>query len=498
MGVIVYQAFRFELCPNNLDRSALSSHAGAARFAYNWGLATVSAQMMAYESCRVLALRQGAGADEAKGWARAVVGPLFCTLPALRREWDRAKYEVAPWWASNSKEAYSSGLDALARALKAFFGSRLGERKGRFVGFPCFKKKGSRRSFRVGTGSFGVLDVRHVRLPRIGVLRTNEPTAKLAARLADGNARVLSASVSEHGGRWYVSFGCEVHRPEPNLPTGLAVGVDLGVKRLAVLSDGEVIPNPAHLSRYARRMARLQRQCSRRRGPGKGTVPSGRWRRSKAKLARAHVKMANARSDGLHKLSNRLAKTYGTVVVEDLAVKAMTASAKGSGHWRGKAGLNRSMLDASPAELRRQLSYKCTWYGSKLVVADRWCPSSKTCSGCGFVKAKLALSERTFCCDHCGLVIDRGGARAVVVLPLWARRRRLGSILLAHSRPVQLTSDDVTPLEMLADHIASVLAPGRGTSGTTAGSTPDLSATAPLAQVRHKEAALQPSSTQRP
>jgi putative transposase len=89
--------------------------------------------------------------------------------------------------------------------------------------------------------------------------------------------------------------------------------------------------------------------------------------------------VANARADGLHKLSTRLAKTYGTVVVEDLAVKAMTASAKGSGHWRGKAGLNRSVLDASPAELRRQLSYKCTWYGSKLVVADRWYPSSKTC-----------------------------------------------------------------------------------------------------------------------
>jgi putative transposase len=154
-------------------------------------------------------------------------------------------------------------------------------------------------------------------------------------------------------------------------------------------------------------MARLQRQCSRRRGTGQGTLPSGRWRRSKAKLARAHVKVANTRADGLHKLSTRLARTYGTVVVEDLAVQAMTASAKGSGHWRGKAGLNRSMLDVSPAELRRQLTYKCAWYGSKFVVAGRWYSSSKTCSGCGFVKTKLALSERTFSCEHCWLVIDR-------------------------------------------------------------------------------------------
>ena len=407
VDVLVYQAFRFELCPNNLARSDLSSHAGAARVAYNWGLATVSAHMMAYESCRVLALRQGADAAQAKDWARVVVGVLPCSLPALRREWNRAKYEVAPWWASNSKEAYSSGLDALARALKAFFGSRSGQRKARSVGFPHFKKKGSRRSFRVTTGSFGVLAGRHVRLPRIGVLRTNEPTTKLAARLADGTVRVLSATVSEHAGRWYVSFGCEVQRPEPNRPTGPAVGVDVGVRRLAALSHGEVIANPLHLSRYARRMARLQRQCSRRCGPGEGTIASGRWRRSKAKLARAHLKVADARSDRLHKLTTRLAKAHHSVVVEDLAVAGMTKGAKGSGNWRGKAGLNRAFLNAAPGRLRRQLSYKCAWYGSKLVVADRWYPSSKTCSGCGRIKAKLALSERTFCCEHCGMVLDR-------------------------------------------------------------------------------------------
>ena len=101
--MLVYQAFRFELSPNNPARSALSSHAGAARFAYNWRLAAVCSQMMAYESSRVLALREGAGNVEAKEWATAVVGPLPCTLPALSREWNRAKYEVAPWWASNSK-----------------------------------------------------------------------------------------------------------------------------------------------------------------------------------------------------------------------------------------------------------------------------------------------------------------------------------------------------------------------------------------------------------
>ena len=117
--------------------------------------------------------------------------------------------------------------------------------------------------------------------------------------------------------------------------------------------------------------------------------------------------MANARADKLHKLTTRLAKSHGAVVVEDLNVAGMTTSAKGSGHWRGKAGINRALANASPAGLRRQLAYKTTWYGSRLVVADRWFPSSKTCSGCGTAKAKLSLSERVFCCEHCGLVIDR-------------------------------------------------------------------------------------------
>ncbi|MGH9179301.1 MAG: IS607 family element RNA-guided endonuclease TnpB, partial [Acidimicrobiales bacterium] len=334
-----------------------------------------------------------------------LVGPVPWTLPALRRRWNAAKAEVAPWWAQNSKEAYSSGLDALARALKGFFDSRSGERKGRRVGFPRFHRRGSRRSYRITTGAFGVVDAHHVRLPRIGAVRTKEPTTKLAERLGEGSARILSVTVSEIAGRWYVSFGCRVERPEAEpARTDVVVGVDIGVRSLAVVSTGEVVANPKHASRYARRMARLQRRCSRRQGPGRGRAPSRRWRRSKAALAATHAKVAAARADGLHKLTTSLANTYATVVVEDLNVAGMTASAKGSG--RGKAGLNRALLDAAPAELRRQLAYKTAWCGGRLVVADRWYPSSKTCSGCGRRKPSLALAERTWRCE-CGLVIDR-------------------------------------------------------------------------------------------
>jgi putative transposase len=331
-------------------------------------------------------------------------------LPALRREWNRAKGEVAPWWAENSKEAYSAGLDGLARALKGYFDSRRGLRRGSRVGWPRPKcRHGGRRSFRYTTGAFGVVDARHVRLPRIGVVRTKESTTKLLDRLSAGTARVLSATVSEQAGRWGVSFTCEVERAErmPARPAS-AVGVDVGVHHLAVLSTGEMVPNPKPLSKYQRRMARLQRECARRRGPAKGRRrPSRGWERSHAALARTHAKVAQARADGLHKLTTALPTRHGTVVVEDLNVAGMTATARGTRRWRGKTWLNRAILDAAPGELRRQLAYKCAWYGSTLVVADRWYPSSKTCSGCQTVKAKLSLTQRTFSCERCGLVIDR-------------------------------------------------------------------------------------------
>ena len=406
---IVTQAYRFELDPSNASASALASHAGAARFAFNWGLAEVESRLEARRVLVYLAVRQGAGVAEAESWAAGLVGPIPWDLAALRREWNQAKAEVAPWWQENSKEAYSSGLDALARAFRGYFDSRSGARRGTRVGWPKPKcRHGGRRSFRYTTGAFGLVDVRHVRLPRIGVIRTKEVTTKLLDRLGVGTARVLSATVSEQAGRWYMSFTCLVERlePTPARPAPV-VGVDVGVSHLAVLSTGEMVPNPKPLSKYQRRMARLQRLCARRHGPAKGQRASTRWDRSHAALARTHRKVAHSRADALHKLTTALASLHGTVVVEDLNVSGMTASAKGSGHWRGKAGLNRAILDTAPGALRRQLAYKCAWYGSTLVVADRWYSSSKTCSRCKTVKAKLSVAERIYCCEHCGLVIDR-------------------------------------------------------------------------------------------
>jgi putative transposase len=413
--VQVHQAFRFELGPNDHARADLRSYAGAARFVYNWGLGLVKGTLDARSTCQQLALRNGATMDEAQAWAAEVVGQVPWSFYGLRKRWNAEKNVVAPWWRECSKQVFAYGLANLANGFKAFFSSRKGERKGPKVEFPTFKGRGARRSFRFDTAY--VVDGRHVRLPKIGTVRTKSLTEALLSKVQAGAGRVLSATVSGTAGRWYVSFGCEAEREQgtPALPDEV-VGVDLGVKSLAVLSTGEVVPNPKPLSRYARRMARLQRTCSRRKGPGKGRPPSKRWLQTKRAVAKVHAKVANVRSDGLHKLTTRLAKTYGTVVVEDLAVKGMTAKPKpkpdGAGGYernggRPKAGLNRAVLDVSPGELRRQLAYKCQWYGSTLHAAERWYPSSKTCSGCGAVKAKLSLSERIFTCERCGLVIDR-------------------------------------------------------------------------------------------
>jgi putative transposase len=179
-SMLVHQAFRFELDPSNTVASELASSAGAARFAYNWGLALVKARLD--ERARVAELLgvEGLSRREARALAGSTVEVPW-SLTALRREWNRAKDAVAPWWAANSKECYSSGLDALARGLKAYSGSKNSRRQGPKVGFPKFKKRGAQRKWRITTGSFGIADDHHVRLPRIGVVRTNTATRQRVA-----------------------------------------------------------------------------------------------------------------------------------------------------------------------------------------------------------------------------------------------------------------------------------------------------------------------------
>lgn len=397
----VHQAYRFALDLTPRQQRAVLSHCGAARVAYNWALAQVKANL------------DQRTAERTYGLTEDVLTPsLDWSLAGLRRLWNAAKAEIAPWWPENSKESYNTGLDNLARALKNWSDSRSGKRSGRKVGFPRFKSKHrSALSVRFTTGTIRVEpDRHHVTLPRLGTLKTHESTRKLARRIDNGTARVVSATVRNVAGRWFVAFTCEVQRSQakPAEP-GATVGVDLGIAHLAVCSpsvpgvtdDDGFVANPKHLRKAHKKLRRWSRTASRRQGPDRrtGQKASNRWKRANARRNRVHHRVNNLRRDGLHKLTTGLAYHAGTVVVEDLNVTGMLAYRK----------LARAIADAGFAEIRRQLDYKTTWCGGTLVVADRWLPSSKTCSDCGVVKAKLRLKDRVFRCDNtaCGLVIDR-------------------------------------------------------------------------------------------
>ncbi len=412
--MLVTQAYRFALDPTATQARALASHCGGRRFAYNWGLALVKERLELRERVRRAALAEQLADGEVQALARTVAVPW--TLPALRREWNRAKAQAAPWWAQNSKEPYSAGLADLAKGLDAFWKSKRGERKGPRVGFPRFKGRRRRReSFRYTTGRLGVSGRCRVQLPRVGHVRTHERTVKLLRRVEDGRARVLSASVCRENGRWYCSLCCEVSREDrPAVQSESVIGVDVGIKHLAVLSTGELVENPRALSQAQRRLRRYQRKLDRQRRTGnpgcydqrgraiEGRRPVKRSRRqakTERRITRLHARAGYVRRDALHKLTTALASEHRTIVVEKLNAKGLCRS--------GNRGLRRALHDASLAEIRRQLAYKALWRGGELIEAPTLFPSSKTCSRCRAVKAKLPLSERTYRCERCGLVLDR-------------------------------------------------------------------------------------------
>jgi putative transposase len=361
------------LDPTPAQQRALASHAGAARFAWNWGLAACRDR---YEA-------------EGKWWSGV----------DLHRLWNAAKKAdpALAWWGENSKCVYQEAFRDLDRALREFVKSRNGKRKGRRLGFPRFKRRGKcRDSFRFSTGAMRCSG-RTVTLPRLGMIATHESTRKLARRLANGTARILSATVSRRAYRWYVSFTVEVERavPDRHPQPGSVVGVDLGVTTLLTGVDeaGTVIEiaGPKALKAGLAKLRRLSRAHSRKqRG-------SANRRKAARQLARHHAQVANLRADALHKATSALAARYETVLVEDLGVTGMLANRR----------LARAVADQGFYTTRRMLDYKTAWAGGRLIVADRWFPSSKTCSACGGRKPSLTLSERTFRCDACGLSLGR-------------------------------------------------------------------------------------------
>ncbi|MBA7689239.1 hypothetical protein ES703_97743 [subsurface metagenome] len=278
-----------------------------------------------------------------------------------------------------SKCAPQESLRDLDRAFKNFFRSL---KSGKRTGFPRFKKKGIHDSFRL-TGSIHVSQALVV-LPRIGRIRTKEETAL--------KGHILSATVSREADRWFASFSVKRKRGEYNRTVqDSAIGVDVGINSFCVLSDGMRIESPKPLEHTLRLLKRRSKQHSRKK------LGSANRKKSALRLARLHRRIRNKRKDFLHKLSTQLAKTKSVVVVEDLNVRGMMQN-----HH-----LARHIADSGWSQFFTMLSYKTKWYGSRLIKAPRFYPSSKTCCACGSIKPELSLKERQFVCEICGFTIDR-------------------------------------------------------------------------------------------
>ncbi|MCX5355613.1 RNA-guided endonuclease TnpB family protein [Streptomyces mirabilis] len=432
----VLRAFKFALDPTSAQAEAFTRHAGTARWAFNHALGM---KMAAHQQWRreVQALvDQGVPEAEARTKVRVPVPSAVAVQKHLNlikgdsrtgglTDGVHGPGRPCPWWHEVSTYAFQAAFRDADRAWANWLASVAGHRAGRKIGYPRFKKKGrSRDSFRihhdVKKPTIRLDGYRRLLVPRLGSVRLHNSAKRLARLVGRGHAVVQSVTISRAGNRWYASVLACVTQDIPDRPSRRqnqagTVGVDLGVKTLAALSapiampgraPALLVPNPRHLAADARRLAKAQRALAR---TAKG---SNRRRNAARRVSGIHHRISERRATYLHTVTKLLASGYATVAAEDLNVSGMSASARGTVEAPGKrvrqkAGLNRSILDASPGEFRRQLTYKTSWYGSRLAVCERFFPSSKTCSACGWQNPRLTLADRVFACAQCELVIDR-------------------------------------------------------------------------------------------
>lgn len=359
-----YRSYKTELDPNNVQRTTLYQFAVTARFIWNWGLAK-----------RIEEYKQTGKSSNAFSLGVKVT---------------ELKKTDFPWLASVSAVVPEMALRNLDRAFDAFFKKR--------ARFPRFKSR------KRGVGGFGVkgcftVEDRRIRIPKIGWLRLKE-----AGYLPVG-AKVASAVVSERAGRWFISVDVKETVDVP-AHDGPAVGIDLGLKCFSMCSDGKEIHSPRPIRRSCKRLVRLSRQHSNKK---KGSVNR---KKSAKRLARLHYRIACQRNDFLHKATTALTKTNSVIVVENLNVAGLLRNSK----------LAKHISDASWSEFVRQLEYKAARRGGRVVRADRFMPSTKTCSACGIIKDEMPLSVRIFECDGCGHVMDRDLNAAKNLLALHSAR----------------------------------------------------------------------------
>lgn len=383
-----FLSFQIALDPTPEQLNQLSSHVGAVRYAYNWCISQVE---------------QNWG-DVKEGRVDEYIGVSFYSL---RKSLNEVKADIAPWYVENSKEAFSTGCNNASEALKNWF---RGRKTGQKVGFPRYKKKhldsGTGCAFSTGTRRLEK-DNRHLTLPNLGTIRLHERQKTLRWLLENG-ATIGTVTVSWKKARWFASvlvkaseelaikyFDGRYKVDSRRTP----VGYDLGLKVFLTSSDGKVIENPRFLRNSLKKLKKAQKTASRRQRPSRKTGEAGskRYEIARKRVEKLHARVANQRSDFLHK------QTYSDIIKHELiALENLNVS----GMIKNKH-LSLSIADAGWFGYRRQLEYKSLRVDSKVIYVGRFYPSSKTCSECGTVKAKLSLSERTYSCAECGFSLNR-------------------------------------------------------------------------------------------
>jgi putative transposase len=429
---------------------------GTRRFIYNWGRAHWEAEYHAYqleqetlpEAQRTLKLPNAMG---------------------LKKQFNAMRQAAYPWTYQVTKCVVEGAFDDLEKAYSNFFAGR--------SAYPTYKKKGkSHESFYLSNDKFTLgsqwmaipglgrflLDQHGVKKDR-GKLRRKLGTINLAEKLRfveEGKAtmptkkrkarkqvvcesvKILGATVSCEAGHWYVSLQLEIRKQRPATPTAV-VGVDVGLKQAAVVSDGRRLENQRPLARHLKKLGRLQRMLNRKQKTkdpeNKRTIFSKNYDKQRLKVARKHQQIANMRRDVQHKFTTELAHTCGVIGIEDLNILGMMANRK----------LARAVADAARGQLLQFLKTKVANAGGDLFIASRWFPSTKRCSCCGHVKKRMPLKHRTYHCHICGLVIDRDWNAALNLA--WFATDMLRQ-LPASSWPswVVATTDDVkAPVERM-------------------------------------------------
>ena len=381
------QAFKFELRPNGEQLRNLRQFAGSCRFVYNKALAL---NVERYEK-----------KEKRLGYAG-----LCALLPNWKMEHEFLSNVPA--------QALQQALKNLERAYTNFFQKR--------TDFPKFKKKGQRESFRIPQGFEVDNQNGRIKLPKLGWMRYRKSQDILG--------QASNVTVSESCGKWFVSIQTEREVEAPQHPSTSAVGMDWGVVSFVTLSDGEVKDSCQPLKKFLPKLAKLQRRMARKKKFSKN------WRKAKAEVTKLFSHIANVRKNFVHKVSNDISKNHVVVCIEDLPVKNM--SKRATNKVAQKSGLNRSILDASPFELRRQLEYKTQWQGGLLVPVPAQ-NTSRKCPECGHVSAENRKSQAKFVCLSCEFSANADFVGAVNI-----REAGLASLACSQSSPTGASCQEPT------------------------------------------------------